>query len=160
MGFNISGLVINKNYENNFDDLQEALGWTLKKQEDISFLTASSNWKDTGICDVYFSDKGTFLFLNMDMCARSWGIKNANTLTFTLSEISMAFYIGYCENGIVKRTIMEVNEQRMQDNGEKLTIEEKSPDTSEMIWNQIGVVLGKRFWDIEQDEKAERYIFV
>jgi hypothetical protein len=31
MGFNISGLAINKNYENDFDSLQKELGWNLKK---------------------------------------------------------------------------------------------------------------------------------
>ena len=30
MGFNISGLAINKNYENDFDSLQKELGWNLK----------------------------------------------------------------------------------------------------------------------------------
>jgi hypothetical protein len=32
MGFNISGLAINKNYENYFDELKKELGWNLKKQ--------------------------------------------------------------------------------------------------------------------------------
>jgi len=159
MGFNISGLAINKNYESNFDDLLKELGWNLEKQSEIDFETASSNWTEDGICDVYFSEKGTLLFISMDMCAESWSLKKDNTLTFALSETSMAFNINYCENGIEKRSIMEVNDDRMQDEGEKLVIEEKSEDTSEIIWNQLEVVLGKRFWDIEPDEKAVRYTF-
>ena len=159
MGFNISGLAINKNYESEFDQLQKELGWNLEKQSEINFETASSNWTEDGICDVYFSEKGTLIFISMDMCAESWGLKNDNTLTFALSETSMAFNINYCENGIEKRSIMEVNNERMQDEGDKLAIEEKSGDISEIIWNQIEVVLGKRFWDIEPDEKAVRYVF-
>jgi len=159
MGFNISGLAINKNYEREFDQLQKELGWNLEKQSEINFETASSNWTEDGICDVYFTEKGTLLFISMDMCAESWGLKNDNTLTFALSETSMAFNINYCENGIEKRSIMEVNDERMQDEGEKLTVEEKSEDTSEIIWNQIEQVIGKRFWDIQPDEKAVRYIF-
>ncbi|PKB42494.1 hypothetical protein AX016_0661 [Cellulophaga sp. RHA19] len=159
MGFNISGLAINKNYENDFEKLQEELGWNLEKQSEIDFETASSNWTEDGICDVYFSEKGTLLFISMDMCAESWVLKNNNTLTFALSETSMAFNINYCENGIERRSIMEVNDERMQDEGEKLSIEDKSEDTSEIIWNQIEVVIGKRFWDIEPDEKAIRYVF-
>ena len=143
MGFNISGLAINKNYKNDFEKLQEELGWNLEKQSEIDFETASSNWTEDGICDVYFSEKGTLLFISMDMCAESWILKNNNTLTFAFSETS----------------IMEVNDERMQDEGEKLSIEDKSEDTSEIIWNQIEVVIGKRFWDIEPDEKAVRYIF-
>ncbi len=159
MGFNISGLAINKSYENDFEKLQEELGWNLEKQSEIDFETASSNWTEDGICDVYFSEKGTLLFIGMGMCAESWALKNNKTLTFALSETSMAFNINYCENGIEKRSIMEVNDERMQDEGEKLGIEDKSEDTSEIIWNQIEVVIGKRFWDIEPDEKAVRYVF-
>lgn len=106
MGFNISGLAINKNYENEFDSLQKELGLNLKKESEIDFETASSNWKDEGICDVYFSEKGTLLFLNMDMCIDSFPLMNDNSLTFALSETSMAFSISYCENGIEKRSIM------------------------------------------------------
>lgn len=159
MGFNLSGIAINKSYENEFDNLQKQLGWNLEKQAEIDFETASSNWKDDGICDAYFCEKGTLLFISMDMCTESWPLKNDNTLTFALSETSMAFNINYCENGIEKRSIMEVNDERMQDEGEKLEIEDNSEDTSELIWNQIEVVIGKRFWDIEPNEKAIRYVF-
>lgn len=48
----------------------------------------------------------------------------------------------------------------MEDHGEPLAVEDSSEDTSEIIWNQIEVVMGKRFWDIEPDEKALRYLFV
>ena len=160
MGFNISGLAINKNYENDFDSLQKELGWNLKKETEIDFETASSNWKDDGICDVYFSENGTLLFISMEMCTESFPLKNDNSLTFALSETSMAFYINYCENGIEKRLIMEVNDERMEDEGEKLGVENTAEDTSEIILNQLEVVIGKRFWDIEPDEKATRYLFV
>jgi hypothetical protein len=160
MGFNISGLAINKNYESEFNNLQKELGWNLEKQAEINFETASSNWKDDGICDAYFSEKGTLLFVSMDMCTDSWPLKNDSTLTFALSETSMAFNINYCENGIEKRSIMEVEEQRMKDTGEKLKVEEKSADTAEIIWNQMEVVIGKSFWSIDPGEKAVRYVFV
>jgi hypothetical protein len=159
MGFNISGLAINKNYENQFDELQKELGWNLEKQSEIDFETASSNWTEDGICDVYFTEKGTLIFISMDMCAESWSLKNDNTLTFALSETSMAFNINYSENGVEKRSIMEVNDERMQDEGKKLGVEDISEDTSEIIWNQLELVIGKRFWDIEPNEKAVRYIF-
>ncbi|MGC3947590.1 MAG: hypothetical protein QM762_24310 [Chryseolinea sp.] len=160
MGFNVSGLVINKNYKANFDALQKELGWNLQKQADILFEEASSNWKDDGICDVYFSEKGTLMFISMDMCAEAWGLKEANTLTFALSETSMAFNLNYCEKGVEKRSIMSVEDNRMSDEGAKLEVESKSEDVSEIIWNQMEVVLGKSFWSIDPGEKAERYIFV
>lgn len=159
MGFNLSGLAISRNYSNDFDYLQKQLGWNLEKLGEINFEEASSNWKEEGICDVYFSEKGTLLFISMDMCTDSFPLKNENTLTFALSETSMAFNINYCENGVEKRSIMEVNGEKMQNEGNSLEVEQKSEDTSEIIWNQIEVVIGKRFWDIEPDEKAIRYHF-
>ena len=159
MGFNISGLVINKNYEVDFNALQKELGWQLEKQSEIDFETASSNETEDGICDVYFSEKGTLMFLSIDRCMDSWPLKNDHTLAFAFSETAMAFSINYCENGIEKRSIMEVNEERMADEGQKLAIEATSEDTSEIIWNQLEVVLGKSFFEIEPDEKAVRYVF-
>ncbi|WFO14740.1 hypothetical protein M601_012375 [Cellulophaga baltica 4] len=102
MGFNLSGIAINKNFEADFDYLQEKLGWNLEKQSEIDFETASSNWKDEGICDVYFSEQGTLLFISMDRCTESFSIENQNVLTFALSETSMAFNIIYTENCIEK----------------------------------------------------------
>jgi len=159
MGFNVSGLAINKNYENEFDKLQKELGWNLSKQSEIDFETASSNWKEEGICDVYFSENGTLIFMSIDMCTESWPLENDNSLAFALSETSMVFNLNYCENGVEKRSIMEVNDERIQDAGEKLEVEKDSEDMSEIIWNQIGVLIGKRFWDIELEEKAVRYVF-
>lgn len=159
MGFNISGLAINKNYEKEFDQLQKELGWNLEKQSEIDFETASANWTEDGVCNVYFTENGTLMFIGMGMCTESFPLKNDSTLTFVLSEISMAFNINYCENGVEKRSIMEVNDERMKDEGEKLEVEAESEDTSEIIWNQIEKVIGKRFWDINPDEKAVMYVF-
>lgn len=159
MGFNISGLVVNKSYKDKIKELEKDLKWNLSNSEDITFETASSNWKDEEFCDIYFSDQGTLIFLSMDKCTEAFPILDKNTLTFALSETSMAFNINYCEKGVEKRSIMEVEGDRMNDEGEKLSVEDKSEDASEIIWNQIEVVLGKRFWDIDPDEKSYRFRF-
>lgn len=159
MGFNLSGLAVNRNYENEFDSLATQLGWDLIKTSEIDFETASSNWKEDGTCDAYFSERGTLLFISIDRCTESLPLKNHNTMTFVLSETTMAFNLNYCEDGIEKRSIMEVNEERFRDEGERLEAEDRLGDTSEIIWNQMEVVTGKSFWEIEPDEKAVRYTF-
>ena len=160
MGFNISGLVMDRNYEDNFTELQNGLGWKLEKESEIDFETASENWKELDICDVYFSEKGTLIFLSPDMCSEPFILKRNNTLSFTISETSMVFNFNYCERGVLERSILEVENSRINDEGEKLDIEENILDTSEIIWSQLEVVLGESFWDIEPDEKVERYRFV
>ncbi|MFB9077703.1 hypothetical protein ACFFLS_00665 [Flavobacterium procerum] len=159
MGFNFSGIAINKNYKDNFEELQEKLGWTLEKTEEIDFETASANWKDEGICDVSFDENATLLFVSMDRCTNLHYLEDAAVFTFALSETSMAFYLGYSENGEEKREIMEVEDDRVTDDGEPLKAEENEDDTSEVIWNMIGEVLGEDFWSRAHDEKAYRYIF-
>lgn len=160
MGFNVSGLAINKNYEHEFDQLLKELGWKLEKQSEINFEEASSNWTEEGICNVHFSEKGTVLFLNMDLCTDSFRLKNDDTLTFAISETSMAFSLNYCQNGIEKRSIMEVNGQRIHDEGQKLDVEDKSEDVSQIIWNQFENVIGRRFMEIEPSERSVRYVFI
>ena len=49
MGFNLSGLAINKNYENDFDHLQKELGWKLEKQSEIDFIAV------VGKCIIHWS---------------------------------------------------------------------------------------------------------
>lgn len=159
MGYNISGIAINRNYKNDFESLQHQLGWNLEKNSEIDFETASSNWTEAGICNLHFTENGTLIFIDMEMCEESFKLKNDNVLTFALSETSMVFNINYTENGIEKRSIIEVNEERIQDTGNELTVEKDSEDTSEIIWNQIEVLLGKRFWDIDLEEKSFSYIF-
>ncbi|MEM6895390.1 MAG: hypothetical protein AAF554_16965 [Bacteroidota bacterium] len=158
MGFNISGLAINKNYENDFYDLARQLGWKLERHADIDFETASANWKDDAYCDVYFTENGTLIFLSLDRLPVR-NVKNDSSLIFAISETSMAFDMSYYEAGIELRSIMEVNGEQLEDKGDKLKVEDISSDTSEIIWNQLEVVLGKRFWDIEPEEKAIRYVF-
>lgn len=159
MGFNISGLVINKNYENNLDDLQQKLGWSLQKVEDINFETASENWKEPNICDVYFTETGTILFLGMDKCMESYPIEDVNTLSFILSEVSMSFNLNYCENGINKRSFMATEGMKVMEEGEELDAEHKNDDLSEVIWEQIGIVLGIPYMEIDLGANATRYHF-
>lgn len=160
MGFNLSGIVLNRSYKDNINAINNQFNWNLEFEKEIDFETASENWKDEGICDIYFAEKGTLLFINMDMCVEAWHIENGNSLTFALSETSMAFNLNYCEGQNVKRSIMEVNGERMTDEGDKLQAENSAEDTSEIIWQQMGEVLGKTFWSIEPDEKAYRYKFI
>ncbi|MDR3287522.1 MAG: hypothetical protein LBT27_08775 [Prevotellaceae bacterium] len=157
MGFNLSGIVINKNYKENIEFVEKEFDWNLEFIEEIAFEVASENWKEEGLCDIYFSEHGTMIFLNMDMCIDSWSTQNDNVLTFALSETSMAFNLEYCEKKENLRSIMEVGGKKMSEEGDKLPVEETLSDISEIIWEQIGIVLGKSFWKIAPEEKAYRY---
>lgn len=158
MGFNISGVVINKSLENNNEELSKILGLNIDFKREIDFETASENWKEEGIVDVYFGEKGTLVFANHDLCLEGYSYPQANILTFALSETSMTFSFGYSENDNIIRSKMDVNGEIIDENGEKLQVENENDDISEVIWKQIETVLGKSFWSIEPEEKAYRFL--
>ncbi|MBU2928204.1 hypothetical protein [Winogradskyella psychrotolerans] len=159
MGFNISGIVINKKF--NSDSLKEVLNWNLKNSTEIDFESASSNWNNKNICNVYYSDKGTLIFGDFEKGSYvQKRLSNENSMAFFFLESSMTFMFDYCENGITKRSIMVDNGKLIEEEGEKLQIEQNSNDISETIWKLIEVILGKSFFSIENDEKAIAYSFV
>ena len=158
MGHNISGIAINKNFENNTEELSKLLGVELQIENEIIFEEASENWKEEGYFDVYFSKNGTLVFANIDYCLEPYSHKETNILTFALSETSMTFNIGYTENDVLVRSIMKVNDEIVDEEGEPLQCEiENEDDMTEAIFDQIGEVIGMHFYEIELDEKAFRF---
>ena len=67
MGHNISGIAINKNFENNTEELSRLLGVELQIENEIIFEDACENWKEEGYFDVYFSKNGTLVFADKVM---------------------------------------------------------------------------------------------
>ncbi|MCL9770567.1 hypothetical protein NAT47_09060 [Flavobacterium sp. HXWNR69] len=158
MGHNISGIAINKNFENNVEELSKLLGVELQIENEIIFEDASENWKEEGYFDVYFSKNGTLVFANIDYCLEPYSHKETNILTFALSETSMTFNIGYTENDVLVRSIMKVNDEIVDEEGEPLQCEiDNEDDMTETIFDQIGEVIGTHFYEIELDEKAYRF---
>lgn len=158
MGHNISGIAINKNFENNVGELSKLLGVELQIENEIIFEDASENWKEEGYFDVYFSKNGTLIFANIDYCLEPYSHKETNILTFALSETSMTFNIGYTENDVLVRSIMKVNDDILDEEGEPLQCEiDNEDDMTEAIFDQIGEVIGMHFYEIELDEKAYRF---
>ncbi|HEY1045765.1 MAG TPA: hypothetical protein VGF79_04955 [Bacteroidia bacterium] len=157
MGFNIAGAVFNKNFENHVEELSNILKIELEFVEIVDFESASENWKDENIFDVYFCETGTIVFGESNRFVDEIFVPDCKVLSFEMSEVTMAFWFNYTENGKLIRSFMEVEGNRLTDEGEPLPSEDPE-DGSESIWNQIGVVLGKSFHEIDLEEKAHRYI--
>ncbi|MEH0155076.1 hypothetical protein V6R21_13100 [Limibacter armeniacum] len=156
MGFNIAGVVINKNYKDNLNQLNEDMGLDFSKAEEITFEVASSNWKEEGICDAYFCEMGTILFMNHENCLEGTSITNGiNVFTFAMSEVTMTFLFSYYEGELLVREFMAHEGEKENELGEPLP-SEAGTDESGATFNQIGAVLGKSFWDIDLAEKAYR----
>ncbi|MBY0537238.1 MAG: hypothetical protein K2P88_15410 [Chitinophagaceae bacterium] len=159
MGFNVSGIAINGNFQGREEQLWEALGFNVVFEKEIYFEEASSNWKDDVLCDVYFTERGTLIFLSMDRCIEGYSIPDQQCFTFALSETSMAFNFEYAEGSKVLRRFMEVNGEELSAEGTPLEVELNTSDSADKIWKQIEVVLGASFWSIDPAAKAYCYQF-
>lgn len=159
MGLNIAGIVINKNYNNKIEEINKALGLKLIFEKKISYETALHNWKENGVCDIYFSENGTLLFLSMESCARPFKIEHQHVLTFCYSETSMLFTLQYCEGFNLQRSIMEIGGGARRQRGNPLPEEAANLETSELIFAKIEDVLGQKFWDINAESHLYRYTF-
>lgn len=159
MGFNIAGIVINHNYDNKIEELGKKLNLNLSFKGDISYEEAVANWKDEGVCDIYFTEQGTLMFLPFSRLADTYSIEDQNILYFGYSESMMVFSLEYYENGVLRRNVVESDGEIMVENGEPLPEEESNSELSELIFDKIENILGKSFWAIDFEEKSYSYSF-
>lgn len=157
MGFNISGIAVAKNLHNEIKAIENEIGFGLELIEEITFESASSNWKEDGICDIYFGSNGTLIFLCHELSMTSYSILDLPTLTYAISETSMAFCFHYCENGKIRRSRAEAERKELQGEGERLDIEYTPIEISETIWQLIDKTIDQDFNQIDFSEKCYRY---
>lgn len=160
MGLNISGIVINKNLEDNLAELSEILKLKLSFDKEIDFETATQNDKDESILDVYYTEKGTIAFAHIDSIAEENKYPKVKVLTFLVEDAALKFSFNYAENNRSTRYLMELEGELIDDDGEPLAVEARSMHIAETIWKQINKLLGESYWKIEGTEKAYRYHIV
>jgi len=158
MGLNISGIVINKNYNNNLSEIETILGQKLVFEKEVIFEEALENWKEDSYCDIYFSKKGTFILLSMEIGGFDFYAKDQVAFSFVLSEMTMMFCVNYTQNDELKRSIME-SEELNEDSGEPFEFEKSEEDKSSLIYHLIENTLGESFYDIDLEAKCFRYKF-
>lgn len=158
MGLNISGLVIDKNYENNLTELESIFGQRLVFEKEVTFEETLESWKEDTYCDVYFSKNGTFVLVSMEIGGFDFYADNQTVFSFVLSEMTMMFAINYTKKDELLRSIME-SEEESEDEGEPFEFEENEADKSELIYHLIEKTLGESFDDIDLEAKCFRYTF-
>lgn len=157
MGFNISGLIINKNYKDNLSDLESILGQKLAFKKEVTYEEGSENWKEDKYCDIYFSEKGTLIFLSMEKGGCEYYAKDKDTFSFVLSEMTMTFSINYVQKGTLIRTIVEAEDELLENEGSPFDFEENEEDKSELIYHLFEKTLGEDFDSIDLEVPCLRY---
>lgn len=158
MGYNLAGIVINKNLQAKPEELSAILDVTLVFDQEIDSTIANAEEQTADFIDVYFSPNGTLILAHQDLCLdNSYAHPETNIMTFAHSETAMAFYFEYTENQTTVRSKMEIDGVLIEEHGNKLGTEDATRDTSAVIWEQVAAVLGLRFEDIQPEEKWIRY---
>lgn len=172
MGFNVAGLVIDKDYQQDLPSLERILGVRLVPEGEVSYEEASENYKEGDYCDVYFCEQGTIVYTNVEFTLGKYVAKGQKVLAFTWYEISDAFYLRYSEDGMVKRTKMVAEGEVSLDEGEPLpeelhlaaqpkpTDEEdwgEMDNTPEVIEALFESLIGMSIYAVEPDCKCYRY---
>jgi len=160
MGLNISGIAIDSNFNKNVAELSKQFGWNLEFDKEIVFEEASSNFIDSGIVNIYFTDKGTIIFLDNPYIINEKQTNGINALGFGISETAMAFVLNYYENGQILREKVTYNGEIMTQNGDELIIEKEENDTTKQILKIIEQLVGEKYWDINLGTRAFRYKFL
>jgi len=158
MGLNISGLVIDKNYEKNLTELESILGQKLDFVKEVTFEETLESWKEETYCDIYYSEKGTLILLSMEIGGFGFYAENQIAFSFVLSEMTMMFCVNYTKNDELIRSITESDEMNEED-GIPFDFEKNEEDKSELIYHLIEKTLGESFDDIDLESKCFRYSF-
>lgn len=159
MGLNISGIVIDKNYKDNLTELESILGEKLYFEKEVIFEEACENWKEDNYCDIYYSEKGTLVFLSMERGGFEFYVANQDSFSFVLSEMTMMFSVNYVKNGNLIRTILETEGEVMENEGVSLDFEKDKEDNSALIFHLLDKTLGESFDRIDLEAKCSRYSF-
>ena len=156
MGFNISGMVIDNNFNKSIDEFEDAMHWGIEVIEEINFEQASANWTPDETVNVYFSEKATMIFYPFEWSLEPDHPQNVNSLGFAYSETSMTFAVSYLDSYGNYRFFIENEGERQLESGTPLPLENEFPTADGLIFKLFDVLLDQSFFTIEPNEKAYR----
>ena len=122
MGFNFTGITIDKNFEKDPEEVLKFLGLPLTFEEEIDF-DSGSGYKDGEYFDIFFSDIGTSIYSHEPIQMDPSQSKDCSVLSFMVSETSMAFFMSLDKNGKRIREVIDHEGDISNNIGEPLEIE-------------------------------------
>ncbi len=156
MGFNISGMVIDNNFNKSLDEFEDAMHWGLEVLEEINFEQASANWTPDDIVNIYFSEKATMIFYPFEWSLEPNHPQNVNSLGFAYSETVMTFAVSYLDSVGNYRFFIENEGERQMETGNPLLLETEYSTADGLIFKLFDVLLDESFFSIDVSKKAYR----
>lgn len=154
MGFKVSGIAIDKNYQDNLQELADILEVNLDREsaEEVIFERAFQSYADGVLTDyelyIYFCPTGTLVFGSENFTIKSYSIENQKCASFILLESQGMISLQVTKDEEPIRTIIETGGMLDdEDTGEPL-----EEDNGSEVFGAIKYVLGKSYFDIDLEE--------
>ncbi len=162
MGWKLSGIIINKNFENNIVELFSLLqlqDFDLEKES--SFKEETSQFKDDNKLSIGFFGNGTYLSTDVHLLTNDNLLKAASSgltiLAFYIYDTTSTYCFDWFSNGQYLRrkwiSHSDKNIDSSENFGDLLLIEKQEDDDLDIIIGLISSLLGKSFYDIDEDEQ-------
>ncbi len=157
MGFNFSGLIINKKLEDT-SKLSSILETSLQKTGNSKFEEALSASKEDGVIDVLYSEQGTLVITEQGAIYDLEGISEGlEVIQFIISEVSDTYYLEKAKDNNLVRKYISSQGEIVENQGDALSFEKEEGDFGEQVWTAIDEVLGNDFSSKMEEAVFHRY---
>jgi len=169
MGFSLSGMVINRAFNRDSNQVLETLGIKgFQKAGTVTFDEASIHfWSDEKI-GIGFYGNGTLIFCGIALmtdeerlCIAS---HDCNILSFYINDNNETYCFDYFSKGVhvrrkwLSKTDEDVNKTGSM--GKPLVFENPDEDPQEEVFNAIEKVMGQSFYKIAEEETIHEFKIV
>lgn len=163
MGFNVQGIATSIRTEN-VSELMHLLGMDTPTEVDTThFENATSSFIEDNELFLTVAAKGTILIVGDKVPIHDVSLErlsmSGKALKFMVGETSMVFAFDYYESGKLVRSIVNAEDQIIQEEGSSLEIEQTEADFTEIIFSIMDEVAGGSIYSLEPDTKSVRYKF-
>lgn len=158
MGFCFAGVIINKKFDTKIEDLGNLLNLEFKKESNIYFEEAITEFSHGDKVDLFFTDQATLLIMDIDICLDYYPIKGLDTLSFSIDERSNTFAYFHSQNNKEVKDDMSypqmINEYKPDDKFDLGAYESK---VVAYMSNVAKEILGQDIYNVDLGEMGQRY---
>jgi hypothetical protein len=167
MGWKLSGIVINKNFENDIAELFNLLQLEdFELEKESSFEEETSHFKDDNKLSIGFFGSGTYLSTDIHLFTNDKILKEASSdltiLAFYIYDTTSTYCFEWFSKGEYLRkkwiSYSDKNIDSSENFGDLLPIEKQEEDDVDIIIGLISSLLEKDFYDI--DEAEQMFCFI
>lgn len=166
MGWKLTGIIIDKNFENDLAGLFSLLELEdFDLERESTFEAETLEMLENENLSVGFFGKGTYLSTGVNLMTNDKLLKNASLnltiLAFYINDTTSTYCFDFYSKGEYLRkkwlSYSDKNIDSTENFGEFLSVEKSEDDDTEIIFKLASSLLGKDFYEIEENEQMFRF---